>query len=144
MKKETRADSLEGVIPAPALTGLLETLELLLAQSRAYERALPRDNYPARAAVATLGELAQQAYNEAQELTALVQPVGTDSPCSPRELTVLQYLAEGLTNKEIAYHLGISERTVQFHINSLFNKTGSRSRTELVALALRRHWLPPV
>ncbi len=39
------------------LAGLVDTLELLIAQARAYERALPPDNYPARAAVATLGKM---------------------------------------------------------------------------------------
>jgi NarL family two-component system response regulator YdfI len=54
---------------------------------------------------------------------------------------VLSLAAQGLTNKEIAYRLGISERTVQFHINSIFNKTATNSRTEAVALALRQGWL---
>lgn len=39
------------------LHSVLDTLELLVAQVRAYERALPPDNYPARAAISTLGEL---------------------------------------------------------------------------------------
>lgn len=127
--------------PESPFAGLLETLELLRAQVHAYERALPRDNYPARAAVATLGELGQQALNEARDLAAAQSAAASAHPCSPRELEVLTLAAEGLTNKEIAYRLGISERTVQFHLNSLFNKTGAQSRTELVALALRRGWL---
>jgi DNA-binding CsgD family transcriptional regulator len=54
---------------------------------------------------------------------------------------VLTLASRGLTNKEIAYRLGISERTAQFHINSIFHKTGTNSRTEAVALALKNHWL---
>ena len=46
-----------------------------------------------------------------------------------------------MTNKEIAYRLGISDRTVQFHMNSIFNKTTTESRTEAVALALRSGWI---
>ena len=121
---------------------LLETLELLVSQARAYERALPPDNYPARAAVATLGELARQALNEACDIAALVSPPAPAAhPFSPREYEVLTLVAQGLTNREIAYRLGISDRTVQFHVNAIFNKTGSRSRTEAVALALTRRWL---
>jgi len=126
------------------LEGLLETLGLLVAQARAYERALPPDNYPARAAVATLGELARQALNEARDLAGSLEPASAaPHPFSPRELQVLSLAAEGLTNKEIAYRLGVSERTVQFHMNSVFNKTGTGSRTEAVALALRSGWIAP-
>ena len=135
--------------PAP-LTSLLETLELLVAQARAYDRVLPRQNYPARAAAAALGELAQRALNEARHLeSALQSEAGTRSvpagpagnPFSARECEVLSLAADGLTNKEIAFRLGISERTVQFHLNSVFNKTGTQSRTEAVSLAIRRGWL---
>jgi serine/threonine protein kinase len=128
---------------SPLLTGLIDTLDLLAAQARAYERAIPPGNYPARAAVSTLGELARQALAEARDLVASFQarPAGPH-PFSPRELEVLTLAAEGLTNKEIAYRLGLSERTIQFHMNSIFNKTASQSRTEAVALALRNGWLP--
>ena len=54
---------------------------------------------------------------------------------------MLGLAAEGLTNKEIAYRLGLSERTIQFHLNSVFNKTGTNSRTEAVAVALKNGWL---
>lgn len=130
--------------PLP-LDGLVDTLELLVAQVRAYERALPPDNYPARAAVSTLGELARQALNEANDLAETLKvTVPSPHPFSPRETQVLKLAATGLTNKEIAYRLGISDRTVQFHMNSIFNKTGTNSRTEVVALAMRSGWLPPL
>ena len=126
------------------ISGLLETLELMVAQARAYERALPPDNYPARAAVAALGELARQALNDARDLQVTLECAPTsDHDLSPREMEVLLLAARGLTNKEIAYRLGISERTAQFHMNSIFNKTGTNSRTEAAALAARSGWLPP-
>ena len=127
--------------PLP-LDGLIEILELLAAQVRAYERALPPDNYPARAAVAALGELGQQALNEARNLVEILEtPAPKPHPFSPRELEVLTLAAGGLTNKDIAYRLGLSERTIQFHLNSVFNKSGTNSRTEAVALAIRSGWL---
>lgn len=126
----------------PPLTSLLEALTLLVEQWHAYDRALPVDNYPARAAVTAMGELAQQALNEAHGLEALFKPwTPSAHPFSRREHEVLGLAAQGLTNKEIAYRLGLSERTVQFHMNSLFNKTGTQSRTEVVALAIRNGWL---
>jgi DNA-binding NarL/FixJ family response regulator len=124
------------------LAGLLDTLDLLMAQVRAYERALPADNYPARAAVASLGELARQALTEARDLAAALEPASpAPHPFSPRELEVLTLVAAGLTNKEIAYRLGLSQRTIQFHLNSIFNKTNTGSRTEATALALKQGWL---
>jgi DNA-binding NarL/FixJ family response regulator len=124
------------------LTGLQRMLDHLVEQALAYERALPPDNYAARAAVAVLARLALQARNEADSLADSLQPQTTsDQPFSPRENEVLCLAANGLTNKEIAYRLGISERTVQFHINSIFNKTSTNSRTEAVALALRNGWI---
>jgi len=133
-----------GATPPSPLAGLLDTLDLLVAQVRAYERALPPGNYPARAAVSVLGELARQALNEARDVAASLGPLpSAPHPFSPRELQVLGLAAGGLTNKEIAYRLGISERTIQFHMNSIFNKTGAQSRTEAVALALRNGWIAP-
>ncbi len=133
--------------PTELLNNLLETLDLLTAQARAYERSLPGDNYPARAAVANLGELARQALVEARALAAASppapspQPVPNPSPLSTREVEVLALTVQGQTNREIAYHLGISTRTVQFHLNSIFNKTGTASRTEAATLAVRQGWL---
>lgn len=58
-----------------------------------------------------------------------------DSPIEPltvRELEVLQRMAQGLANKQIALTLGISEHTVKFHLSSLYAKLGISSRTEAV------------
>jgi len=130
------------VVQSPLLTGLMDTLDLLNAQARAYERAIPPSNYPARAAVSTLGELARQAVAEARDLAVSLEPhPPANHPFSPREFEVLTLAAEGLTNKEIAYRLGLSERTAQFHMNSIFNKTGTSSRTEAVTCAIRQGWL---
>ena len=124
------------------LAGLQNALSLLVEQAQAYERALPANNYAARAAVSALTRLAKQAQSEALSLAETIQPQAAgDQPFSPREHEVLTLAAGGLTNKEIAYRLGISERTVQFHINSIFHKTTTNSRTEAVALALRNGWI---
>jgi len=121
---------------------LQNALALLVEQAQAYERALPANNYAARAAVAALTRLARQAQSEALSLAETFQPQETSKhPFSPREHQVLTLAAQGLTNKEIAYRLGISERTVQFHMNSIFNKTTTNSRTEAVALAMRNGWI---
>ena len=124
------------------LASLQNVLALLVEQAQAYERALPHNNYAARAVTAALMRLAQQAQSEAVSLADSLQSQPTsEHPFSPREHEVLSLAADGLTNKEIAYRLGISERTVQFHINSNFNKTTTTSRTEAVAVALKNGWI---
>lgn len=55
---------------------------------------------------------------------------------SPRELTVLLWMKEGKTNWEIAQILGLSERTVRFHVGGIFEKLDVTSRTQAVARAL--------
>lgn len=80
------------------------------------------------------------------EMTALIpasdpasRPVAElAEPLTPRENEVLQMLAVGLANKEIAARLGISEHTVKFHVASIFGKLGAGTRTEAVSLGIRR------
>lgn len=55
-----------------------------------------------------------------------------------RELEVLQLLAHGLANKQIAVQLGISAHTVKFHISSIYGKLGATNRTEAVRIGLHR------
>jgi DNA-binding NarL/FixJ family response regulator len=57
---------------------------------------------------------------------------------SPREHEVLQLMARGLQNKEIAAELVISERTVKFHVSSILGKLGAGNRTEAVTMALQQ------
>jgi DNA-binding NarL/FixJ family response regulator len=56
---------------------------------------------------------------------------------TPREIEVLQALAGGLTNRQIAARLVLSENTVKFHISSIFSKLGAVNRAEAVTLAVR-------
>jgi pSer/pThr/pTyr-binding forkhead associated (FHA) protein len=56
---------------------------------------------------------------------------------SPRQQEVLDYLKEGLTNPEIAVHLGVTERTVKAHCQEVFDRLGARNRTAAVAAAMR-------
>lgn len=58
-------------------------------------------------------------------------------PLTHREMDVVQLLADGLTNKEIANRLGISDHTVKFHVNGILGKLGVETRTEAVVHAAR-------
>ena len=57
---------------------------------------------------------------------------------TPREVQVLELLAEGLANKTIADRLGISDQTVKFHVAAILGKLGVANRTEAVRAAARR------
>jgi NarL family two-component system response regulator LiaR len=59
----------------------------------------------------------------------------------PREVELLRVAAKGVTNKEIASELGISQRTVQSHLVNIFRKMECGSRTEAVLHALQEGWL---
>lgn len=67
-----------------------------------------------------------------RELNELAEPL------TPRESEVLQMLASGLGNKEIASKLAISEHTVKFHVASILGKLGAATRTEAVSIGIRR------
>jgi DNA-binding NarL/FixJ family response regulator len=65
-----------------------------------------------------------------------VRMVGAE--LTPRELDVLQQLAQGKSNQEIAAALRMSEGTVKFHINHVLHKLGAADRTQAVLTALKR------
>ena len=60
---------------------------------------------------------------------------------SPREVTILNWIKNGKTNWEIAQITGVTERTVRFHVESIFSKLDVTSRTQAVAVAVQ-HGLP--
>lgn len=91
-----------------------------------------------RDAVESLEELRDVAEGQsAQERAAAPGTESFAEPLTAREREVLNMLAEGLGNKEIAWRLKISEHTVKFHASSIFAKLGASSRTEAVTLGIR-------
>ncbi|MDQ3810698.1 MAG: response regulator transcription factor [Chloroflexota bacterium] len=69
---------------------------------------------------------------------SVAAPAVPSEALTPRELQVLQLVAQGLPNKGIARRLGITENTAKFHVASVCSKLGASSRTEAVTLAARR------
>jgi len=70
-----------------------------------------------------------------QNIAARIEERESRAELSPREYEVLDMLAKGLTNKEIARVLLISQFTVRTHVKHLFKKLGASDRTEAVAIA---------
>ncbi|CCQ09547.1 Transcriptional regulator, LuxR family [Pseudoalteromonas luteoviolacea B = ATCC 29581] len=76
--------------------------------------------------------LKDQVANITTEDKELAQQVAS---LTPQQYKVLQYLHEGLLNKQIAYELSISEATVKAHITAIFRKLGVYNRTQAVLIA---------
>lgn len=72
-----------------------------------------------------------------KEFVSLSESQTREYGLSDREMEILQLLAEGMSNKDIGKELWISEQTVKTHVSHIFEKMGTKDRTETVAQALR-------
>jgi len=68
-------------------------------------------------------------------------PAEYGEPLSPRELEIVELVAKGLTNREIAAQAFLSHNTVKVHLRNIFAKTNVASRTELTVLAIQEGWI---
>ena len=64
-----------------------------------------------------------------------------DAPLTNRETEILRYVADGNSNKQIAYILIISEQTVKSHISAILRKLNANGRAHAVSLSMRDGWL---
>lgn len=94
-------------------------------------------------------ELVAQVESSLKQASRLIQHKdgkgGTDGPkiqvpfdveLTPTELRVVQYVARGMANREIADELNVSQRTIESHVSNMLGKTGLHNRTELARWAL--------
>jgi len=89
-------------------------------------------------------QLASRVLKSFRELTVEEEDNGTRdlySPLSSREVEILDYIARGNSNKEIAKSLKISDQTVKNHITSILKKLSVNDRTAAVVHALRHGWI---
>ncbi len=63
------------------------------------------------------------------------------APLSPREVEILDNIAKGMTNKQVAYSLSISEQTVKNHMSSILRKLSVNDRTQAVVYAMKQGWI---
>lgn len=83
-------------------------------------------------------ELAKQILNE---FTQKKRTQTTRNPLSPREQEVLEWVAKGVTNREIAEALGISEFTVKNHLKNILQKLHLENRVQLTSYAYEQGWI---
>ncbi|MCA9902853.1 MAG: response regulator transcription factor [Anaerolineae bacterium] len=128
-------------IPVLALVSQSDRALSILA---AGARGLVLSNVDLPALLAALRALAQGlAVFDSEFLTLVESSAPAPTPLTAeimttREMEVLNMLAEGLANKQIALRLNISEHTVKFHVNAIMTKLNVQSRTEAVVQATRR------
>ena len=75
-----------------------------------------------------------------EQFDEIIEPQ-TNNSLSEREIEILQLLATGLSNKEIASQLFLSVNTVKVHLRNIFAKLGVQSRTEATLIALQRGYV---
>ena len=80
-----------------------------------------------------------QRFMSAVMMAARPETLESKRPFTDRERIVLRCVFEGLSNKEIAERLGVSESSVKATLQQLFHKTGVRTRSQLVRIALERY-----
>ncbi|MFP5387531.1 MAG: response regulator transcription factor [Bacteriovoracia bacterium] len=76
-------------------------------------------------------------------IASLDQKPYENSPLTQRERDVLFQVSQGFTNREIASAYNLSEKTIEFHLKSIFKKTETDRRTEAVKKAILNKWIEP-
>ncbi|HIK55532.1 MAG TPA: response regulator transcription factor [Synechococcales cyanobacterium M55_K2018_004] len=113
---------------------LVAIVNSLLERRAALNRAASDSETPDIAEMARQIAEIRAMLNQRGSIAQTPAPIKID--LTPREQSVLERVAEGLMNKEIARQLDTSVRNVEKYVSRLFSKTGTNSRTELVRYAL--------
>ncbi len=100
-----------------------------------------KGTYPINELVLSLPDVAAKVLMAFRQMAVDEDTQSIYSPLSPRELQVLELVAAGRTNKEIALLLDISNQTVKNHVSSILRKLAVNDRTQAVVYAMRRGWI---
>jgi LuxR family maltose regulon positive regulatory protein len=114
-----------------------EVMAHLLALIAPFTTASPDYLQRIQAAIAPIWQAQPDAATQPAPRSTLYEPL------SAREWDVLQLVAEGLSNQQIAQHLVLSLYTVKLHVKHVLAKLGATNRTQAVARARALHILPP-
>ena len=98
--------------------------------------------YPINESLTTRPTVAKHILKQFQDIASIGKAMeAVAAPLTPRETQILNYIAEGNSNKQIAYILEISEQTIKNHVSSILRKLNANDRAHAVALAMRNGWL---
>jgi len=101
-------------------------------------RRVARGEHPINESLTIRPKVAEQVLHQFQELSWRSEAEGFISPLTPREIEILNYIAQGYLNKQIAVELGISEQTIKNHVTSILRKLNANARTEAVVVAIKQ------
>jgi DNA-binding NarL/FixJ family response regulator len=101
-------------------------------------RRVARGEHPINEALTNRPKVAEHVLQQFQELTSRTEAEAFISPLTPREIEILEYIAKGYLNKQIAAELGISEQTIKNHVTSILRKLNANARTEAVVVAIKQ------
>ena len=101
-------------------------------------RRVARGEHPINESLTTRPNVANKVLQQFQELSWRSEAETFASPLTPRETKILNYIAQGYLNKQIAFELGISEQTIKNHVTSILRKLNANARTEAVVLAIKQ------
>ena len=101
-------------------------------------RRVARGEHPINESLATRPKVAEHVLQQFQELSWRSEAEAFISPLTPRETEILQYIAQGYLNKQIAAELDISEQTIKNHVTSILRKLNANARTEAVVIAIKQ------
>jgi len=94
--------------------------------------------HPINESLASRPKVAEQVLHHFQELSWGREAEAFISPVTPREREILNYMAQGYLNKQIAFTLKISEQTVKNHVTSILRKLNANARTQAVVEAIKQ------
>ncbi|HEY82264.1 MAG TPA: response regulator transcription factor [Dehalococcoidia bacterium] len=101
-------------------------------------RRVARGEHPINESLTSRPRLAEQVLQQFQELSWRSEAEGFIAPLTPREMEILNYIAQGYLNKQIAAELDISEQTIKNHVTSILRKLNANARTEAVVVAIKQ------
>ena len=101
-------------------------------------RRVARGEHPINEALTNRPKVAEQVLQQFQELSWRSEAEGVIAPLTPRETEILNYIAKGYLNKQIAAELDISEQTIKNHVTSILRKLNANARTEAVVVAIKQ------
>ncbi len=101
-------------------------------------RRVAHGEHPINENLTARPKLAEQVLKQFQELSWRSEAEGFTSPLTPREKEILNYIAKGYLNKQIAAELDISEQTIKNHVTSILRKLNANARTEAVVVAIKQ------
>jgi DNA-binding NarL/FixJ family response regulator len=105
-------------------------------------RKASRGEYPINETVMTRPSVAKHVLQQFQYMALLGdKSENVVAPLTQRERQILNYIADGNTNKQIANILKISEQTIKNHVSAILRKLNANDRAHAVVLAIKRGWI---